>query len=220
MVIRKQTGYTLIELSVVLLVLVALAGVVIPYIGGTSSAALCNATDVTMQNVKKVIMERYYLDTLGYFPKNTRDKTITTDYNLNYLFTRPTEWASQFDLETQTGWRGAYLQNGVVLDGKYSDGNISNEELAVTLKTFTTGGDTVILDAWGRPIVIQVDTTTDVNNPIAKLVSAGSGSGLSIGDADIETPIHGGRQANSDDRILYLNTPTPAADINPSCNEN
>ena len=68
--IKQQTGVTLLELTVVLLVLVALAGVAIPYLGGTSSTALCNATDVTMQNVKKAIMERYYLDTLGFAKRN------------------------------------------------------------------------------------------------------------------------------------------------------
>jgi prepilin-type N-terminal cleavage/methylation domain-containing protein len=222
---QKQSGVTLIELTVVLLILVALAGLAIPYMSGTSSAALCKATDITMQNVKKVIMERYYLDTLGYFPKDTKD--AVANYNLRYLFTKPTDW-NLFDPATQTGWRGNYLQGGITLgSGQYIAGNldVSFRDTNTIPPTATphvnadvANTDTVILDGWGRPLIIQVDTTNP-NAFVAKLVSAGAGNGLGIGDASIETQINGGRQPGSDDRILYLNAATPTADINPSCDE-
>jgi len=99
-----EKGMTLIELTVVLLILVALAGLVIPYIGGTSRKALCDATDVSMANIKKVIMGRYYLDTLGAFPKNTK---AGTGYSLHYLFAKPADW-NVFDIDSQVGWNGAY----------------------------------------------------------------------------------------------------------------
>ena len=229
--IRKQTGVTLIELTVVLIMLVALAGVAVPYISGTGSTALCNATDVTMQNIKKVIMERYYLDTLGYFPKNTK---AGNDYSLKYLFTKPNEW-NLFNPETQTGWRGNYLQGGITLtkdqyysivnlNGSFKDATATTPHVNTNPIDADTGinGDIVVLDGWGRPIIIQVD----IANNIAKLVSAGSGTGSGIGEAIIETPVttatpaNGYRAANSDDRILYLNAPTPAADVNPPCDQN
>jgi type II secretory pathway pseudopilin PulG len=223
--IKQQTGMTLLELTVVLLILVALAGVAIPYLGGTSSTALCNATDVTMQNVKKAIMERYYLDTLGQFPNNKN----STDFNLKYLFTQGS-WQA-FDPQSQTGWRGPYLQSGIILSG--TDNLFKAANLSTTFTDPTRGfvnassalinGDTVVLDGWGRPLIIQVDTTNP-NNPIAKLVSAGAGSGVGLIDnsgtplADIDTLITGNR--TNDDRILYLNAPTPANDVNPPCNGN
>jgi len=47
---------TLIELRVVMLILIALAGLALPYVSGTTSKALCDATNVSMANIKKVIM--------------------------------------------------------------------------------------------------------------------------------------------------------------------
>ncbi|NOR80836.1 MAG: hypothetical protein GQ529_08390 [Methyloprofundus sp.] len=84
--------------------------------------------------------------------------------------------------------------------------------------------DGVVLDAWGRPIVLQVPTVAqcDIITGIgteagycARLVSAGNGSGFGTGNADIETTIAGNR--SNDDRLLYLNASTPAADVNPAC---
>ncbi len=65
------------------------------------------------------------------------------------------------------------------------------------------------MDGWGRPIVIQ-------HSPNGfRLVSAGPGSGPGIGNADIETTIAGNKAG--DDRVLYLNAPTPTSDINTAC---
>lgn len=84
-----EKGFTLIELTVVLLILVALAGLAIPYVGGTNRMALCQATDASMQALKSAIMggganSGFYMDLLGYFPKAT--KSTTADFNLRYLF--------------------------------------------------------------------------------------------------------------------------------------
>lgn len=226
---NRETGVTLIELTVVLLILVALAGVAIPYISGTSSAALCRATDVTMQNVKKVIMERYYLDTLGHFPVSKTAGVVGSDYNLKYLFYAG-GW-NLFDPATQIGWRGNYLQGGITLTNgeNYSATNLHNSfrdwGLAPNnhVNDNLTNGDTVILDGWGRPLILQVYPDLS-GNLIARLVSAGSGNGVGLIDnnnnplAEINTLI--GQPRNSDDRILYLNAPTPAADVNPPCDEN
>lgn len=235
--IKKQSGVTLIELTVVLLILVALAGVVVPYIGGTSSAALCKATDLTMQNVKKVIMERYYLDTLGFFPKGT--KNSADNYSLKYLFTKPSDAAWQsFDLNSQTGWRGPYLNNGITLCADAHPTYPCNESAIYKVSKLTgttfentayvsnntafAAGDIIVLDGWGRPLILQVYPDSS-NNLIARLVSAGAGNGVGLVDkygsllADIETKITDTTR-KGDDRILYLNA--PATDVNPSCDEN
>lgn len=234
-----QSGMTLIELAVVLLILVALAGLVVPYMGGTGSKALCDATDLSMQNIKKAIMgggsgAAFYLDTLGYFPK---DQKTGTNYNLTYLF-ESGGW-NAYDPETAVGWRGPYVMNGVRLDSntEYQAANLpASFKDASSPANPTTNhvhdnladGQTVILDGWGRPIVIQVPTVSDcktilglTSNPkegyCARLVSAGPGLGLGIDNADIETAI--AKNLAGDDRILYLNAPTPATDINPSCSQ-
>ncbi len=195
----RPDGFTLIELTVVLLILIALAGLALPYLSGTSQASLCRATDVTMQNVKKVIIERFYLDTLGKFPA---DKGAT-DYNLKYLFTQGS-W-QDFDIDSQTGWRGPYLQNGMTLssapDASFQDNTkVHDNIIAAQIQ---------VLDAWGRPIVLQ-DTGSGF-----RIVSAGPGSGLGLENGALDTTIAGSRGA--DDRVLYLDVATPSADINSAC---
>jgi len=222
----KQKGMTLIELTVVLLILVALAGLALPYVSGTSRKALCDATDVSMMNIKQVIMQRYYLDTLGAFPVDKGN----TDYSLHYLFSKGdgtgTDW-SNFDLDSQVGWNGPYLQNGMILDAinlGQLDSSFTNAGDGHVNRAFAEN-DNIVLDAWGRPFVLQVDSvtsgactnwggnTTDVH--CARLVSAGFGSGVGMGNGSIETLLTG-TQAN-DDRILYLNVPRPVGDSNRIC---
>ena len=229
MKLNKQEGMTLIELTVVLLILVALAGLAIPYVSGTSRKALCDATDVSMANIKKVIMDRYYLDTLGQFPSDNTN----ANHSLNFLFNAGSR--SAFDLDSQVGWRGPYLQGAITLiSGEgYSAGSLSsfaafsspfNAATDHIHKDFTDG-ESIVLDSWGRPFIIQVDSVTDgsctnwgsltTDSLCARLVSAGSDSGLGLEGASIDTVITGHRVGN--DRILYLNAPTPALDVNPPC---
>jgi prepilin-type N-terminal cleavage/methylation domain-containing protein len=232
---KKQHGVTLIELTVVLLILVALAGLVSPYVGGTGQKAMCEATDVSMQNIKKVIMENYYVDTLGYYPKNSKDKNTMTDYNLTYLFQQPAGW-NKYDSTTKVGWRSDYLQSGLQL----STGDVGKLNASFTDATATppspntehinndlAAGNVVLMDAWFRPIILQVPTISDcktilgwTNDPeygyCARLVSAGSGNGVGIENATIDTSLSQIRQ--QDDRILYLNT-TPSGEQNTPCDQ-
>jgi len=226
-----QKGMTLIELTVVLLILIALAGLALPYMGGTSSKALCNATDVSMANIKKVIMNGYYLDTLGKFPQNLDGLSVATggvsvEYNLHYLFSQKNLVGDRvhkaFDPDSAIGWRdGGYLQNGLVLKSDKTTGNFDDSDYTDPLKE----DHIVVIDSWGRPIVIQVEIQAGGTCPnwgistteshCTRLVSAGQGSGLSSDEASIDTKI--AEHRGGDDRVLYLNVPTPADDINPSC---
>ena len=208
---KKQLGMTLLELTVVLLILVALAGLAIPYVSGTNRKALCNATDITMANIKRAIMDGYYLDTLGKFPQDLDGLTVngTPSYNLHFLFADTNLAVSRthkaFDPSSAIGWRsGGYLQNGFVLESNLT-GTFANS-------TYTDpflANHIVVMDGWGRPIALQVTLG------VARLVSAGFGSGVGVGKADFETTISGNRAG--DDRVLYLNAPTPSADINLDC---
>jgi prepilin-type N-terminal cleavage/methylation domain-containing protein len=232
MYLIKQKGMTLIELTVVLLILVALAGLMLPYISGTSRKALCDATDISMMNIKQVIMERYYLDTLGNFPASKGG----SDYSLNYLFTAG-GWGA-FDLDSQVGWNGPYLQGGLVIDASMISNLSSNFKNTKFTKETFSAGKSIVMDAWGRPIILQIPAVAEckvifslASNPTegycARLVSAGVGSGLGIGAGDIDTHITDDASTTSiveghlmgDDRILYLNAPTPAEDINKSCSD-
>lgn len=225
---------TLIELTVVLLILIALAGLALPYVSGTSSKALCNATDVSMANIKKAIMDRYYLDTLGKFPATKGG----SDYSLHYLMTSG-GWQN-FDPDSQVGWRGPYLQGAITLDATdISNLDSSFKDISAApnhhVNKDFVASDFTVFDGWGRPIILQVtddcdDWDVDVpsmsGQQCARLVSAGPFGGLGLGNAGIDTQIIDNaatltveeQHRQNDDRILYLNAPTPAQDINPSCN--
>ncbi|MGR9035360.1 MAG: type II secretion system protein [Gammaproteobacteria bacterium] len=224
-----QQGMTLIELSVVLLILIALAGIAIPYIGSTSRTAMCQATDATMHAVREAIMggaagPGFYSDTLGYFPKDSKD---ASDYSLHHLFHKPTGW-EEYNPKTGVGWRGPYLQTGGLLSSanlhnSFSDvGTSGKVHIDHNVSTLTH-----VFDAWHRPIVIQIPyydddgsgpNTADYHLEYARLVSAGPGAGIEPNAAEINTPINE-YDANSraDDRVLYFRVPDPKAGGNAAC---
>ncbi|WP_031432310.1 hypothetical protein [Methylomarinum vadi] len=244
---NDQLGMTLIELTVVLLILIALAGLAIPYLGGTSKKALCEATDASMANIKKAIMNGYYLDTLGKFPQNLSGLTVeaSPEYSLHYLFSSRSLGVDgipnnaddrvhkAFDPDSAIGWRsGGYLQNGFVLESDLTTGNFN--DTAYTAKFLA--GHHFISDAWGRPIVLQVVNKTDCSNEwgivttedfCARLVSAGYLGGMGLTNGTIDTRIQDDastttvqeQHRQNDDRLLYLNVPTPPDDINISCDD-
>lgn len=102
---RQARGVTLIELAVVLLILIALAGMLVPMFSGTGQYAQCIATDHTLANLRDAILgsggQPGYLSDLGKMP----------DSNLGYLFNQP-PGTSKFNPTTQRGWRGPYLNGG------------------------------------------------------------------------------------------------------------
>jgi prepilin-type N-terminal cleavage/methylation domain-containing protein len=235
---KFQRGMTLLELSVVLLILIALAGLAVPYVYGTGRTAMCQATDATMQSVKEAIMGGaagvgYYADMLGRYPQDLAGLSPNSppNYSLHYLFSDKnaagTRVHQTFNANTGVGWRGPYLMSGATLSGSTGK-NFSHANY-----TFLTDGDTVVNDGWGRPLVLQVPNqatcdnltgkTGTENGECARLVSAGPGSGVDMSEGDIDTRINNdlsteAHRAN-DDRILYLRIPTPPNDnVNISCN--
>jgi type II secretory pathway pseudopilin PulG len=240
-----QSGMTLLEISVVLLVLIALAGLVVPYIGVTSGMAACQATDATLQAVKQAIMggaagPGYYADTLGIYPADRGD----IDYNLKYLFIAGDkdeddsipDWPA-YNPNTRTGWRGPYLSTGGLVSGTLLHGSFgtvfdssSPEATAIPAHVhvnITTDTGSQVFDAWHRPIVLQIPyyddddegpNTADYHPENARLVSAGPGSGLRSDEAGIDTTIQSKDASNrGDDRVLFLNIADPGS--NNACDE-
>ncbi|MDT8427048.1 MAG: hypothetical protein RQ733_13850 [Methyloprofundus sp.] len=193
----KQLGMTLIELSVVLLILIALAGLAVPYVSGISSTSLCKATDITLSHTKKAIMEGFYIDTLGYFPKAT--KSTTADFNLTYLLDDSAAVWGTFNPETRLGWHGPYLDlarklTPSDLTSTFTDTNFVHVALTIS--------DYGVFDGWNHPIILQKHSTDDF-----RLVSAGF-------NGDLETKITDSA-IGGDDRVLYVNKPSPVT--NSSC---
>jgi type II secretory pathway pseudopilin PulG len=210
-----QTGMTLLEITVVLLILIALAGMVVPYVNITSGTATCQATDATLQAVRQAIMggaagPGYYADTLGSYPKASQTSTDTA-YNLKYLFEKGS-W-DEYNPKTGVGWRGPYLMTGISLADKTK---LATHFSSATYVHALANGDSIVTDGWGRPIILQVPATCQ---DCARLVSAGPGTGLGLPDADIDTAIEGneGAEVRGDDRVLFLKIADPGN--NKRCDE-
>jgi len=284
-----QRGLTLIELTVVLLIMIALAGTVLPYVGGVGHSAMCQTTDATLHTVKDAIMggatgSGYYADLLGQFP---RDRYIATQgdsdpsndvysYSLHYLFVRDDgkdndgdthmpssdgmtgvdpddEWRA-YTPQTAVGWRGPYLTTGASLDAAtvaaldpsfsavFDSANAATDAFVyidmrsydgADADTTPTGAEAAhlihVLDAWHRPIVLQVPYydddgagphAADYHPEYARLVSAGPGGGIEPQAAAIDTRIQDQDAGNrGDDRVLFLSLPDPRPGGNVSCDQ-
>jgi len=170
---------------------------------------------------------------LGYYPKDTRDNDLT-NINLTFLFSNPSGFGA-YNADTAIGWRGPYLTNGSPapfgLDSSFSAVFDSATAASGTVHSAIAGGSIQVLDAWGRPVVLQIPL--DSNNSYqpgfdyARLVSAGPGNGIEPGDAAIDTQIayngsSGGlpdASDRNDDRILYLRSADPFIPGNIPCDE-
>ena len=219
----KARGMTLLELTVVLLILVALAGVVLPYTSGISQQAQCDATDASMVAIRNAIMgggvvSGFYIDTLGNYPNKENGNN---EYKLHYLFDKG-NWR-KYNPKTKFGWNGPYLMTGAtVVDPTPLDtGDIDDPyDPTFSNSTYTSDvnvDDSIILDGWGRPIVLQVLVPADPDDPDkTRLVSAGPGTGWGANEAAINTTIADVDADNRvDDRVLFLKTTDPST--NASC---
>ncbi|MBL6986592.1 MAG: prepilin-type N-terminal cleavage/methylation domain-containing protein [Methylobacter sp.] len=219
-----QQGVTLLELSVVLLILVALAGLAVPYVGSIGGTASCQTTDATMHAVKEAIMggaagAGFYGDTLGRYPSL---QSTPTNYSLTYLFEQG-GWRA-YNPKTAVGWRGPYLQNGGILSSE-SAANLDTSFTAYDAINNPNGkahinhrviAITQVFDAWHRPIILQVPETCSISlNSLdcARLVSAGN-------DAVIDTGINDeSADPRNDDRVLFLKIPDPKSGGNTPCDQ-
>jgi type II secretory pathway pseudopilin PulG len=217
----RQHGMTLLELTVVLLVLIALAGVVIPYTADEGGRTACIATDATLANVRDAILGGTagvgYLSDLGAYP----------DSPLNDLFTQPAG-AFPFNPTTGRGWRGPYVQGGAAADNML--GHLSNRFTDASqsyVATPVASGQSVVPDSFlspacasgdcRSPILLQVPTggtlcgqTTAVANPsdYVRLVSAGP-------DGVLDTALNDAHAcARNDDRVLFLRMADPVGNAN------
>lgn len=98
--VRRRSGFTLLELVVVIIVLGLLAGLVAPQIIGRLSDAK-STTARTQIELLSVALDGYRLDN-GNYP--------TTDQGLAALRDRPTR------PPVPSNWRGPYLRKAVPLD--------------------------------------------------------------------------------------------------------
>jgi type II secretory pathway pseudopilin PulG len=213
---QKRPGLTLAELVIVLLVLVAVAGIIVPRMTAATANAKQQTTIATMERLREVIagtpqLPGYWNDILSSSADPNQTPLTMRDlfyFNVNLLAQYPQFPSLQtFDPTIRHGWHGPYLVNA---SGYYPD---PTNPVAIShgfTATYGAIGDPAMLDGWGNPIVIQWPqvsgaTATQVA-PFVRLVSAGANgileTPLGITDLSQNNWLNAG-----DDIVLYLRQP-------------
>jgi len=166
---QDASGFTIIELVVVVAILAALAGLVVPMLGASTNDSQYKATKVNLSHVRDVIMGSPELP--GYNGDMGELPEIMAD-----LLMKPAT-ASDYNRNTRRGWRGPYINN--------SSGTYTLDFSRGFTPAYGLAGDPAILDSWGNPLVIQKPLAgTDAEQSLfTRIVSAGP-------DGIINTPIN------------------------------
>jgi type II secretory pathway pseudopilin PulG len=161
---RSHSALTLIELVVVLSILAALSGVMIPLFSGTVQNANTVTTNRSLNHVGQSIAE-YWRDTKHVALDGvTSVATETNRFDIRWLFANPVtdDTNSGFSINSRIGWRGPYL--------------------SVSTGDQVTSGSPFVIDAWNHSIVVQdVDPLAVVRD--VRIVSAGPDGIISIPDS-------------------------------------
>ena len=190
----KRNGLTLVELIVVLTILVALAGLVVPRLTSTTESARGRAARSSLVEVRDAVFQ-YWTDCKYDIDALTTNRRI----QLGDLFTARVGFQvfNPAVPDSDLGWNGPYLEQ----NGTYTvTGN------AATDYTTLYGGnlDPAVLDPWLRPFVIQevnplvpVGIARDV-----RIVSAGPDGKFDIAESTPSQGLMSGAVASGDD--LYV----------------
>ncbi len=203
---RQRAALTLAELAVVLVILVALAGILVPMLSNlqvnVGNASDPNnkspkqiATEATLQRLRETIVGApnrpgYWNDLLAYSGNPTQSPATLRDL---FVVNPALPVALQtFDPTTHRGWRGPYLLNPT---GTYTV-NATNGFTT----TFGATGDPALIDAWGSPIIIQWPTG-DPTSTYVRLISAGPNGMIDTALTDLPASSRG------DDLVVFLRLP-------------
>ena len=162
---KIRLGMTLAELVVVLVILVATAGLVVPLLSGVRGDARYSTTRASMQTLKNAIAA-YALDMKGVATYNAQfvmSNTTGVPNSLQDLIVQPQSGTSpgtavqSFNPLTRLGWRGPYLAGWT---GTFT-ANL-DQSFYPTNSAYGLLGGPAQLDGWGNPIVLQWPTASAV----------------------------------------------------------
>ncbi len=108
---RYGSGFTLIELTIIIIVLGVIAAVGIPVMGNMINSSKINATKSELTTLKTAIVGK---SSSGVIRGYESDVGLSPP-DLQALFTKPGPVAD-WDRFTQTGWNGPYIEGS---DGEY-----------------------------------------------------------------------------------------------------
>jgi prepilin-type N-terminal cleavage/methylation domain-containing protein len=221
----RRCGLTLLELLIVLTILVALSTLIVPTMGYLGRRSQRLAARENLYRLQNLIVNRYWTD-MGDLPRpaldlegNVLEPDRVDHPQLRYLFVNPDRAADPNDpfiyekspnLLSGRTWQGPYLSHS---GARYTATDQDGEGSGFT-NQYGEPGDPTVLDAWGRPIVLQLPTEDATDMPDgngeftvvqicrmhARLVSAGP-------NGRIDTPINvlmPSPEQRGDDVVLFL----------------
>jgi len=152
-----RRAFTLIELVLVLVILAAVAAMVIPLVGGleiSGKAKEAIVTETTMRKIRDAIMgtrtKPGAWPDLGQRPEMFPSDPAILLQDLSAV--QQTDPSIQgFDPVTKIGWRGPYFAQAT---GKF---DLARLHSSFGDDRYGAAGGLALVDAWGNPIVIQVD---------------------------------------------------------------
>lgn len=229
---RRRAAFTLMELTVVIVVIAALAALVVSNIDHTRDAAELTAARATMQTVREAFTGSPagpgYLSDMKHLPGFSLAAVRMHDL----LSSSSHPAFAAFDIAANRGWRGPYLRNaqGVANTNSARNGafpaagerrfagDASFQERGffydATSSHYGATGDLAAGDPWGNPIVVQTPpadafsgTTGEAKRfRYARLVSAGPDGVLATpADRLAGMLADGTTAARGDDLVLFLN---------------
>lgn len=228
---RAPRGFTLIELLIVVAILAAMAGLVMPMIGGSDDQAKETISTASLTAVRDGFIGTG--STPGLYADLRYTTSLTTSLPFNPTVLRVGDLMIKdvsfpdYSPETRKGWRGPYVRGGFVQNTRPNMGSVfpnlgdrrfegdSTFADRNFLAAYGVEGNPAVGDAWGNPIVLQIPSQDKFGNPFttneeawkfARVVSAGR-------DGAVNTPTDAlaGRTSNpnvinrGDDIILFLN---------------
>jgi hypothetical protein len=169
------------ETLAALFVLGLVALVALPLAGGFRSRTDEAATRRTLDEVRDAVA-RYWRDAAGTLPRpHSGDRARKGHPQLVFLFVNPATWSREaarytpqytFDPERNIGWRGPYLTQ--------PRGEYRIDESKRFSNMYGETGDQAVLDAWGRPLVLQYAARSEEGLLDLRVVSAGANGRLEI----------------------------------------
>ncbi|MFO0942144.1 MAG: type II secretion system protein [Pirellulales bacterium] len=149
---KTRNALTLIELIIVLCVMVALSGILIPICNNQLSSATETATRATLTEVQRALQD-YWRDTkLITLDGMTTFANETDRFKIVWLFKNPVtnDSTSQFNPNSRSGWNGPYI----------------------VAATKTSTSTLELIDAWNNTLQVQYVNPNDSVKDV-RIVSPG-----------------------------------------------